>query len=331
MWVRVPPAPLPVPSLGPGFFSERIGTREGYVMDDQPIVNEEPVGELPAARVETPEVTVSLPARREDDDTRELARPAWRALVAPAWFLLGVIVGLALFAGYSQLTAKPLATPAPSLDAAAVKSAAREGLIEAIATLQAQSAQAQQPQESTPAPVSRDAFKVRPANLLGDENAKVTLVEYADFQCPFCGRFYKTISAQLNDEYIKTGKVSFLYKHMAFLGPESAWAAEASECAADQGKFWTYHDLLFSRQNGENQGAFNKDNLVGFGKELGLDMTRFEKCVRNDETLDRVRADTQEGQQFGVNSTPTFFVNGQPVVGMTSYDSLKALLDKALQ
>ena len=87
---------------------------------------------------------------------------------------------------------------------------------------------------------------------------------------------------------------------------------------------------LFADQNGENQGAFTKDNLVGFGKVLNLDMTRFEKCVRNDETLDRVRADTQEAQKLNVSSTPTFFVNGQPLVGLQSLDGFKSVIEQAL-
>lgn len=285
-----------------------------------------PVSETPAV------VSTSLPISIEDEQEDQEPRRAWRAFIAPAWFLLGIIAGLVGFAGYTQLTAKPAAPAVTSPDTATLKNAARDGMLEALATLQAQSAQAQQaPRESTPAPVARDAFKIRPANMLGDQNAKISIVEYSDFQCPFCGRFQKTVSAPLIEAYVKTGKANFVYKHMAFLGPESAWSAVASECAADQGKFWEYHDLLFARQNGENQGAFNKDKLIGFGKELGLDPARFDKCVQNDETLDRVRADTQEGQAYGVNSTPTFFINGQPIVGLASFDSLKAILDRELQ
>ena len=132
-------------------------------------------------------------------------------------------------------------------------------------------------------------------------------------------------------QYVDTGKAQFVYKHSAFLGQESEWAAQAAECAADQGKFWEYHDLLFERQNGENQGAFSKDNLVGFGRELGLDMVRFEPCVREDKTLARVREDTSEGQGFGVRGTPTFFVNGQPLVGAQPIQAFQKAIDAALQ
>ncbi len=131
-------------------------------------------------------------------------------------------------------------------------------------------------------------------------------------------------------QYVDTGKIQFVYKHSAFLGQESTWAAQASECAADQGKFWEYHDLLFERQNGENQGAFTKDKLIGFAKDMGLDMTKFEPCLTNDQTLSRVQTDTQEGQEAGVRGTPTFFINGQALVGAQPVTAFQALIDQAL-
>ena len=93
----------------------------------------------------------------------------------------------------------------------------------------------------------------------GDPDAPVTMIEFGDFQCPFCGRFYVQTESQIDEAYIQSGKVRFGYFNFAFLGPESTWAAEAAECASDQDKYWEYHDVLFSNQSGENQGAFNKD------------------------------------------------------------------------
>lgn len=257
------------------------------------------------------------------------SKPAWRMLVAPAWFLLGVLVGLGIFYALTLYTAKPAPPPAATLDEATVKKAAREGLIEAIQTLQAQSQQGQQGSQA-PQTVERSAFAVRAANQLGDPNAKVQIVEYADFQCPFCGRHHQLVAPDLIKNYVDTGKATYIYKHLAFLGNESVWSAIAAECAADQGKFWQYHDYLFTHQNGENQGAFNKDKLIGFGKALDLDMSKFEACVNSDATFDRVRADSEEGQKFGVTSTPTFFVNGKPMVGLTSPDEFKQVIEQAL-
>jgi protein-disulfide isomerase len=130
--------------------------------------------------------------------------------------------------------------------------------------------------------------------------------------------------------YIDSGKVNLVYKHSAFLGQESAWAAQAAECAADQGKFWEYHDLLWDRWDGENQGTFVKENLNGFAEELKLDMAKFEPCLANDETLQRVIDDTQEGRQVGVTGTPTFFINGQPLVGAQPLQVFQQVIDAAL-
>jgi protein-disulfide isomerase len=156
---------------------------------------------------------------------------------------------------------------------------------------------------------------IRPANRLGSSDASITIVEFSDFQCPFCSKVEREAIAQLRDKYVSSGKISIVYKHAAVLGDESTWAAQAAECAADQGQFWKYHDLLFARQDGENQGVLAKEKLIDLAQELKLDLTRFEPCLKNDETLTRVQADTQEAREVGVRGTPTFFLNGQLLVG----------------
>ena len=105
------------------------------------------------------------------------------------------------------------------------------------------------------------------------------------------------------------------YVHFAFLGPESQWAAEASECAADQDMFWEYHDYLFANQAGENRGAFNKENLKGFALALGLDAETFNACMDTEKYAQTVQNETSWAQSVGVQSTPTFVVNGFPVIG----------------
>ena len=130
--------------------------------------------------------------------------------------------------------------------------------------------------------------------------------------------------------YVDSGKINIVYKHSAFLGQESIWAAQASECAADQGRFWEYHDLLFDKQNGENVGTFTKENLNAYAKGMGLDMAKFEPCLKNDETLARVQADVAEGRQVGVSGTPTFFINGKPLVGAQPLQVFQQQIDAAL-
>src|SRR3990167_2108621 len=117
-----------------------------------------------------------------------------------------------------------------------------------------------------------DSLKIRQDDfVLGNPAAKVVLVEYGDFQCPFCGKFFKTTEKQLVDIYIKQGKAVLVWRDFAFLGEESFRAAEAARCAGEQNKFWEYHDYLFNNQRGENEGAFSDSILKSFAKTLKLD------------------------------------------------------------
>jgi len=113
-------------------------------------------------------------------------------------------------------------------------------------------------------PVSSSDF------ITGDTNAPVTIVLYVDFQCPFCGKFFKDTEQTVLADYIKAGKVKLVSRDFAFLGDESLKAAEAARCAADQGKFWEYHDYLFTHQKGENQGNFSNLNLKTYAQALKL-------------------------------------------------------------
>ena len=165
---------------------------------------------------------------------------------------------------------------------------------------------------------------------LGDENAPVVVVEYGDFQCPACQQFFTGAVRQLKDEYVQAGKVRFVFRQFAFLGKESQWAAEASECANDQGRFWDYYDKLYQEQNGENVGIFSKDNLQRFAVDLGLDTADFNQCLDSERHIAKVQQETLEGQQAGVRGTPTVFVNGQYIENGGSYPVLKAAVEAAL-
>ncbi|MBI3631154.1 MAG: DsbA family protein [Candidatus Sungbacteria bacterium] len=166
--------------------------------------------------------------------------------------------------------------------------------------------------------------------FLGNPASPVTVVEFGDFQCPYCGKFFKTAEQQIINQYVKTGKVKFAYRNFAFLGQESEWAATAAGCAGEQGKFWEYHNYLFAHQNGENEGAFTKDNLKHFALGLGLDPTAFNSCLDADKYLPDVRKDTDEGRAFGVNGTPANFINGQLITGAVPFEQLAAAIDEAL-
>lgn len=190
-------------------------------------------------------------------------------------------------------------------------------------------APAQQPQQGLQ-PGQKVDVATGSLPALGKENAKVTVIEFADFQCPFCEKWFTESGKNLIKDYVDTGKVKFYYRHFAFLGEESNWAAEASYCANDQGKFWDFHDYLFNHQQGENQGAFTKDKLKGFAATLGLNTSTFNSCLDGGKYTKAVTDDTAAGQKAGVSGTPTTFVNGQAMVGAQPYTALKTLIDQEL-
>ena len=185
-------------------------------------------------------------------------------------------------------------------------------------------------QPTTPAPGTK--VNVDPGHLpvKGNKNAKVTVIEFADFQCPFCEQWFKNVEQSLIKDYVDSGKVQFAFRQYAFLGQESTWAAQASECANEQGKFWDYHDYLYKHQGAENSGAFAKDKLIGFAGALGLNTDQFSSCLNSDKYAKNVSDDLAAGQKAGVNGTPTTFVNGMTMVGAQPYNSLKTLIDQEL-
>lgn len=166
--------------------------------------------------------------------------------------------------------------------------------------------------------------------VLGDPNAPVTIVEFADFQCPFCGRFFKTTGREIIETYVKTGKAKFVYRDFAFLGEESEWAAQAARCAGDQGKYWQYHDYLYDHQNGENEGAFAKAKLKGFAAALGLNASQFNECLDSGKHEADVKSDTEAGRLFGVSGTPSNFVNGKMITGAVPFSQFKTEIEAAL-
>jgi protein-disulfide isomerase len=175
-----------------------------------------------------------------------------------------------------------------------------------------------------------DMLIAQTRHFKGDPNASVTMIEFSDFQCPFCGRFATGVGRQIHEAYVQTGKVRFGYQHFAILGAESEWAAEASECAAEQEAFWAYHDRLFDRQAGENRGAFNKDNLKQFAADLGLDTAAFNTCLDSGKYTSMVRAESAAVQSLGVRGTPTFVVNGRPLVGAQPFEVFQQVIEAAI-
>ena len=167
--------------------------------------------------------------------------------------------------------------------------------------------------------------------ILGNPSAKVVFVEYADFQCPFCGKFFQTAERQIINQYVKTGKAVFVYRDFSFLGEESTRAAEAARCAGEEGKFWEYHDYLFLHQNGENQGTFADANLKKFAGTLKLDQAKFNACFDSGKYKKAIDDSVADGRSIGVNGTPASFINGQSISGAVPFATFQAALENALK
>ena len=156
-------------------------------------------------------------------------------------------------------------------------------------------------------------------------------MEFADFQCPACKRFAETMGNELEEVYIATGQVRLEFRNMAFIGPESVLAAEAAACANGQGKFWEYHDKLFEGQQGEGRGAFSSERLVRSAREAALDEEEFITCMESERYKQMVLDETEAGQEAGVNSTPTFFVNGDLVRNVQSFQEFQQIIEQKLE
>lgn len=177
--------------------------------------------------------------------------------------------------------------------------------------------------------------KVNVANghfpIKGDKNAKVTIVEFADFRCPFCEQVFTNVEPQLLKDYVDTGKVQFYFRQFPFLGPASNVAADAAECANDQNKFWEFHDYLYKNQPNETDTSmYNTDTLTQDAINLGMNGDQFKSCLSGKTDDSKAMADYADGQKAGVSGTPTFFINGQMLVGAQPYSAFQTAINQAI-
>jgi len=159
----------------------------------------------------------------------------------------------------------------------------------------------------------------------GPENAPVTIVEFSDYQCPYCVRWYQEVYTQLMKDY--KGKIRFVYRDFPLysIHPEAQPAAEAADCAGEQNAYWQYHDALFGQKDGLGAQAYTQ-----YASELGLNVDQFNNCVSEHRFKTEVDADFKFATSLGVSSTPTFFVNGLAVVGAQPFEVFQQIIDKEL-
>lgn len=180
------------------------------------------------------------------------------------------------------------------------------------------------PPPPAPAELPRQQVEVGTAPSRGPANAPVTVIAWSDFECPFCSRAVPTLKT-LEKEY--EGKLRLAFKHQPLPNhPHAKLAAAASLAAHEQGKFWEFHDLLFA-----NQRQLDRESMEGYAKQVGLDVTRFKQALDSGKFDARIDEDSKEGTRVGAGGTPTFFVNGRPVVGAMPVDHFRRIIDEELK
>ncbi len=234
-----------------------------------------------------------------------------------AMFLMGLFLGLAI---------------SSIIGLAIVLGAVMNGKLATNGALAANVPSAPSPSAPTPPDPSAPSQPVKAVDeatdhTLGPKNAKVTLIEYSDFQCPFCKRHEPTLQ-QLLQQFPKDVRLIYRHYPLRSIHQDAAKAAEASECATKlggAGMFWKMHDKMFAGQ----EAGIGIDALVGMAKSLGLDEARFKSCLTNGDTAARVQQDENSGNDAGVQGTPATFVNGRLVSGAVPFDQLKSIVQQA--
>lgn len=184
---------------------------------------------------------------------------------------------------------------------------------------------------AAPAPGARVTMSNGDFPIKGTTSAKVHIVEFADLRCPFCEQFFKNTEPQIISDYVNTGKATFAFRQYPFLGPASTLAANAAECANDQGKFWDFHDYMYNNQPNESDTSmYTVANLTQIAGTLGMDTNQFNTCLSTNQDDQKASADLAFGQKSGVTGTPTIFVNGLPIVGAQPYSAFKTIIDQEL-
>jgi protein-disulfide isomerase len=172
---------------------------------------------------------------------------------------------------------------------------------------------------------------------MGDSNALVRIDVFEDFQCPACQYYSQQVEPQVVENYVAKGTVYYVFRQYPFIDNQSATresdqAANASLCAADQGHFWDYHDMLYANWTGENIGNFSNTRLTAFAESIGLDMTEFNACFKENRFKEQIDQDLKDGDIMGTSGTPSLFVNGKIVAPgqVPSYEEISAAIEAEL-
>jgi len=180
------------------------------------------------------------------------------------------------------------------------------------------------------------SFTDNSSPILGDVNAPLTLIEFGDYQCTFCNKFFHETIDPILTNYVETGKVKILFKDFVVVGQDSMHAANAAHCANDQEMFWQYHSTLYNNWDGEGTGWASSEQLHQFASTLGLDMDEFSECMSKSKWKELVDSSKVDGRTLGVGATPTFFIIDQnnkvlKITGAQHYDVFQEVFDSLLE
>ena len=162
---------------------------------------------------------------------------------------------------------------------------------------------------------------------IGPDNAEVTVIEFFDFQCPFCGRFFTQTLPLIEEQYLKTGKVKFVYRDfpLSSIHPMAQKSAEASECADEQGKYWEYHDKIFAEQS-----SLSINSLKQWASDIGMDTAKFNDCLDSGKYESEVKSDLNDAMNSGGRGTPYFLVGNVPLSGAQPFSAFQQAIDSQL-
>jgi len=183
--------------------------------------------------------------------------------------------------------------------------------------------------------IALSVFTANASPYLGDENAPITLVEFGDYQCLFCNKFFHETEPAILKNYVETGKVKIIFKDFTIIGPDSIAAANAAHCAKDQGKFWEYHDTLYNNWGGENNDWASSENLLKFAQSIELNEESFVKCMVEKKYDQLVTSSNNDARTLGLTGTPGFFIIGPDnqitkIPGAQPYESFQRIFDYEL-
>ncbi|MFQ5409418.1 MAG: DsbA family protein [Anaerolineales bacterium] len=245
-----------------------------------------------------PAAIESPTAGRDDEgDVISFRRSHFYAAIVPVAFVLGIAAGYLMWGRADEPVTVAAVTPGASGVANQQKGAA-----------------------------SRFNVSVDDDPAVGVAGAPVTIIEFSDFECPFCGRFHDTTFTALLQRY--PDQILFVYRDfpLTSIHPNAQRAAEAAQCANEQGQFWAFHDLLFRNQ----QHLGNADLYTEAAQALSLEMDAFNECVANRRYEAEVTADYNAARALGITGTPTFFINGRPLVGAQPLEAFVSIIDEEL-